>query len=265
MNKKVLLDKLIQYLSGDDNIRIPDGLEEKISLYQKLALACNKKEIASDILRDDDKFLRLDLINRNLTDGEKVKNVIETLGSKGKHANKIALWNGDITTIYCDAVVNSIDDKAMGPLKYQANTLDSVIHFRSGLRLRNKCKKILSKDSLDVSDVLITRAFNLPCDFIIHAVCPKVEDKVTNEDREDLRRTYFNILECAKNNLTKILVIPCISTGKGNFDKKEAAMIAYQCINEYLDKYDDFFTMIILNTYNMESYNIYSEILTEDK
>lgn len=265
MNKKVLLDKLIKYLSGDDSIHIPDSLEEKVSLYQRLSLSCTKKEISSDILRDDDKFLRLDLINRNLTDGEKVKNVIETLGSNLKHADKIALWNGDITTIYCDAVVNSTDDKAMGPLKYQANTLDSSIHFRSGLRLRSKCKKILNKDSLDVGDVLITRAFNLPCDFIIHAVCPKVDGKTTNEDKEDLRRTYFNILECAKNNLTKILVIPCISTGKGNFDKREAAKIALQCINEYLDKFNDFFTMIILNTYNMDSYNIYSELLTEAK
>ena len=78
-----------------------------------------------------------------------------------------------------------------------------------------------------------------------------------------IRRTYFNILECAKNNLTKILVIPCLSTGKGKFDKKEAASIAYSCINEYLDKFDDFFTMIILNTYNMENYNIYSQLLTD--
>jgi O-acetyl-ADP-ribose deacetylase (regulator of RNase III) len=90
-----------------------------------------------------------------------------------------------------------------------------------------------------------------------------VLEEVTQEDEEDLRRTYYNILECAKNNLTKILVIPCISTGKGKFDKVKAASIAYECVNEYLDKYSDFFNMIIINTNNTDSYNIYSDILTE--
>ncbi len=263
MNKKVLLDRLIRFLSKDEKTEIPDDLSEKMKIYKYLSLACDLDEIPLDILKDDDRLLRLDLVNKQLTDGERVKNIIETLGSELKHANKIALWNGDITTIYCDAIVNSTDDHLFGPKKYLKNNIDSEVHFRSGLRLRNKCKKIIPKDNLDVSDVMITRAYNLPCDFIIHAVTPIVFDEVTDEDREDLRRTYMNILECAKNNLTKILVIPCISTGNGKFDKKEAAQIALECITEYLDKYDDFFSMIIINTFNTDSYNIYSELLTK--
>ena len=263
MNKKNVLNRLIAYLSGKKEEDIPDDLEEKIKIYRYLSLECEKDDIPLDILKDDDRFLRLELINRKLTDGEKVKSVEETLGSTVKHAKKIALWNGDITTIYCDAIVNSTDERVYGPKKYIKNHLDSDIHFRSGLRLRNKCQKVIGKDSLDIGDVIITRAYNLPCDFIIHAVSPIVLDEVTLEDEEDLRRTYYNILECAKNNLTKILVIPCISTGKGKFDKEKAANIAYSCINEYLDKYEDFFNMIIINTNNTDSYNIYSNILTE--
>ncbi|MBR4694062.1 MAG: macro domain-containing protein [Bacilli bacterium] len=263
MNKKVLLDKLITFLAGKEDIDIPDKLEEKVSAYKYLALLNDLEDIPADILKDDDRFLRLDLVNRKLTDGEKVKSIEETLGSSVKHAKKIALWNGDVTTIYCDAIVNSTDEKVNGPTKYIKDHIDSEVHFRSGLRLRNKCKKVISKDSLDIGDVLITRAYNLPCDFIIHAVSPQVLDEVTNEDKEDLRRTYFNILECAKNNLTKVLVIPCISTGRGKFPKEEAAQIAYSCIDEYLDKYDDFFNMIIINTFNMDSYNIYADLLTK--
>ncbi len=263
MNKKVVLNRLISYLSGKDEKDIPDDLQDKIKIYRYLSLECEKEDIPDDVLKDDDRFLRLELINRKLTDGEKIKCVEETLGSTVKHAKKIALWNGDITTVYCDAIVNSTDEQVHGPSKYIKNHLDSEIHFRSGLRLRSKCKKVIGKDSLDIGDVIITRAYNLPCDFIIHAVSPVVLEEVTQEDEEDLRRTYFNILECAKNNLTKILVIPCISTGKGKFDKAKAASIAYECINEYLDKYSDFFNMIIINTNNTDSYNIYSDILTE--
>ena len=72
MNKKILLDKLIKYLAGKDDVEIPSELEDKITMYQKLALACTKKEIPSEILKEDDKFLRLELVNRKLTDGEKI-------------------------------------------------------------------------------------------------------------------------------------------------------------------------------------------------
>lgn len=264
MDKKIYLDKILEYLVGDKEIEIPSSLKDKVSLWEELVAKLDVKDIPSDILVNEDKFLRLDLINRKLTDGEKLKNISDTLDSDIKHCTKIALWQGDITTIYADVLVNSTTKNMLGCMEGIKGTLDNAIFTRSGMRLRMKCRDIMQGEELSNTEVLVTRAYNLPSDFIIHVVVPCVEDELSEENKVELKMCYLNVLECARNNMAKTVVLPCLGTGTNKYPKEEAANIAISAVKEFLDKYENEIDKIIFNVYTEEDYKIYSKLLIGD-
>lgn len=264
MDKKILLDKILEYLVKDKDIEIPSSLKDKINLWEELVAKLDVEDIPSDILINEDKFLRLELMNRRLTDGEKLKTISDTLDSDIKYCTKIALWKGDITTIYANALVTSTTNDMLGCREGIKGTLDNAIFTRSGMRLRIKCRSIMQGDKLGNTELLVTRAYNLPSDFIIHIVVPCIEGKLTEVNKIELKMCYLNVLECAKNNMAKSIVLPCLGTGTNNYPKKEAAIIAVSAVNEFLDKYEKEIDKIIFNVYTEEDYKIYSELLIGD-
>lgn len=262
MDKKIFLDKVLEYLVKDKNIEIPDKLSDKIELWEKLVKEVDYSLVPQDVLTNEDKFLRLDLINRKLTDGEKLRTISDTLDSDIKYCTKIALWKGDITTIYADVLVNSTINDMLGCKENVVGTLDNAIFTHGGMRLRKKCKEVMEGGELNTSEILVTRAYNLPSDFIIHVVTPKVEGEITEENRTELGMCYSNVLECARNNMSKIIVLPCLGTGSNLFPCKEAAMIAIDSVKSFLDKYENEIDKIIFNVYDDENYDIYKDLLS---
>lgn len=261
MDKKIYLDKILEYLVKEKEIEIPSTLKEKVSLWEELVSKLDVLEIPSEVLTNEDKFLRLDLLNRKLTDGEKLKCIKETLNSDIKYSDKIALWQGDITTIYADVLVNSTTKDMLGCREGTKGTLDNSIFTRSGMRLRLKCRDIMQGEKLNNTEVLVTRAYNLPSDFIIHVVVPCVEGELTEENKIELKMCYLNVLECARNNMAKTIVLPCLGTGTNKYPKEEAAKIAKDAICEFLGKYENEIEKIVIDVYDDESYKIYSELL----
>lgn len=261
MDKKIFLDKVLEYLVKDKDIKIPDKLEEKIELWEELVSKIDVYDIPNDVLLNEDKFLRLDLINRKLTDGEKVKTISDTLDSDIKFCTKIALWKGDITTMYADVLVNSTTKDMLGCRQGVRGSLDNSIFTRSGMRLRLKCKDIMHGEELSNTEILVTRAYNLPSDFIIHVVVPCVDGVVTDENKIELKMSYLNVLECVRNNMARIVVLPCLGTGNNGFPKDVAANIAVEAINEFLSKYESEIDKIIIDVFDDESYDIYSKLL----
>lgn len=264
MDKKIFLDKVLEYLVKDKNIEIPDKLNDKINLWEELVAKMEETDIPSDVLVNEDKFLRLDLINRKLTDGEKIKPISDTLDSDIKFCTKLSLWKGDITTIYADVLVNSTTKDMLGCREGVKGTLDNSIFTRSGMRLRLKCRDIMKGEKLNNTEVLVTRAYNLPSDFIIHVVVPCIDKEITEENKIELKMCYLNILECVKNNMARTVVLPCLGTGTNGYPKDIAASIAFEAVNEFMDKYENEIDKIIFNVYDDESYDIYSKLLVED-
>lgn len=261
MDKKIYLIKVLEYLVKDKKIEIPDSLNDMRKLWSKLRSTEKCNDIPEEVLINEDKFLRLDLINRKLTDGEKLKTVDVTLDSKKKFANKIVLWQGDVTTIYADLLVNSTTSNVGDCSKDGKGSLDQAIFLRSGMRLGIKCHEIMGEKKLDVTEILITRAYNLPSDFIIHVVTPKIDGEPTEEDRVALKMCYANILECAKNNLAKVIVIPTIGVGYNKFPKEEAAKIAIEAVEMFLKDNNEVFDKIIFNVFDDDNFDIYSKLL----
>lgn len=262
MNKKIFLDKILKYFIKDDDL-IPDSLEDKIKLWEKVVTTKEFKNVPEDILIAEDKFLRLDLINRKLTDGEKLQTIDQTLNSDMTNSNKICLWKGDITTIYSDLIVNPTTNKCLLREDVYNNGLDYNIFLRSGMRLVMKCSSLLNNETLDDADILITRAYNLPCDYIVHVVVPNMEE-LTLEAEKILGMCYMNVLECAKNNMAKTVVIPCIGLNS-NSDINKLAEISVNNVMKFLEDNNKCIEKVIFQVGSDELYQVYSKILVGDK
>lgn len=261
MNKKILLDRIIEYFLGD--IDIPTELEEKIKLWEEVVKSEDLKEVPENILVDEDKFLRLELINRKLTDGEKLAPIDKTIGSFHKYANKLALWDGDITTIYADLIVNPTTISMLKRDNFDSNKASYNVFLRSGMRLGLKCMSIASNEDLDASDILVTRAYNLPCDYIIHVVLPNFSSELSSEDEKIITMSYRNVLECAKNNMAKTIVIPCIGLDSCKNSLK-LVQLAVDTVVKFIDENDKAFDKVIFQVDNSDLYDMYSDYLLGD-
>lgn len=265
MDKKIYLEKVLEYLIDGTDIKIPSSIKDMVSLWEDLVAKMDKNNIPGEVLSNEDKFLRLDLLNRKLTDGEKIKTISETLDSDIDYCTKISLWKGDITTIYADVLVNSTTKDMLGCREGKKGTLDNSIFTRSGMRLRLKCRDIMQGEKLNNTEILVTRAYNLPSDFIIHVVVPCIDGEITEENRIELKMSYLNVLECVKNNMARTVVLPCLGTGTNGFPKDIAATIAVDAVKEFLLKYKDEIDKVIFNVFDDESYDIYAKLLISEK
>ena len=259
MDKNQVLTKLLNALIKKYKLsyKLPKTYSAKVNLYNKIALKREPSDLSEEILKLDDQYRRLELINTKLTNSELLKSINEEFKLELTEGDKVSLWFGDITTIYADAIVNSCNDDLSSYGISKEHSLDSDINVKSGLRLRIKSNKIMNDNKLKESEVFISRGYNLPCDFILQVYNRKVEDKLTDEDKEALRKTYLNILDCAKNNQIRNIVIPCISTGYNNFDIDQSIIIVVDTILNYLKFNGKLFNRIIIDTYTEDNYKKY--------
>ena len=237
MNKEKILDDLLNNL--DENVALPDTYDKKVSLWEDYVVQNKNYDLSEDTLLLEDKYLRLDLLNRPLTDADALDTINVSNDSKNKYAEKLALWSGDITVLYVDGIVCPTTKSILGTFDIDSRSLDKYIHIRSGMRLRIKCNLIMDGKELDKTEAIVTRSFNLPADCIIHSV---VEDIKTEKD---LKKAYENILECAKNNLIKTLAIPLLGKDLDIISSEDEFQLALDSVLSYLNKFDKYFTKII--------------------
>ena len=79
----------------------------------------------------------------------------------------------------------------------------------------------------------ITRAYNLPCDYVIHTVGPIIAGRVTEEDEKLLASCYRSCLKLAEENGVQSIAFCCISTGVFHFPNERAAEIAVETVQRY--------------------------------
>jgi O-acetyl-ADP-ribose deacetylase (regulator of RNase III) len=136
----------------------------------------------------------------------------------------ISSFIGDITTQHFDAIVNSAN-----PLLIAGGGVCGAIHRAAGPELEAACRKI---GKCEVGSAVITPAFNLPSQFVIHAVGPRWLDGTRNEP-ELLKNCYKSIFLIAAKNGIKSIAIPSISTGIYHYPREAAAEIAVHAANAY--------------------------------
>ena len=153
-----------------------------------------------------------------------------------EYKNNVALWQGDITRLNADAVVNAANNSLLGCFIPHHKCIDNVIHSRAGVQVRLDCSKIMGAqgEPEPAGCAKITRAYNLPSAYIIHTVGPMVAMRVTDEDRRVLRNCYIFALNLAREMGLRTVAFCCISTGIFGFPNDEAAAIAVGAVKNWL-------------------------------
>ena len=256
------LDFLIDYLIKENkeiNIKeIPQNTSDKKRLYRSL---CNIREplpISEKYIKIENEFLKKENLNKGIIESNDITPFIKYKESQ------ICLWQGDITTLKIDAIVNAANSQGLGCFIPCHKCIDNSIHSASGVQLRLECNKIMQEiEILQTGKAFITKGYNLPSKYVIHTVGPIIYENVTEKEILELKNCYINSLELAKENNIKTIAFPCISTGEFRFPKELASKIAIDTIKEYLYTNEKYFERIIFNVFSDEDYKIYLNNLGE--
>lgn len=150
--------------------------------------------------------------------------------------DSIALWQGDITRLDADAIVNAANNALLGCFIPHHKCIDNVIHSRAGVQVRLDCSRIMGAqgEPEPAGCAKITLAYNLPSKYILHTVGPMVGLHVTEEDGRVLRNCYISCLNLARTMKLKTIAFCCVSTGVFGFPGDEAAAIAVGAVKNWL-------------------------------
>lgn len=267
MNKEDLIDKLIEYFVIEDRsleqFEIPDEIEDKREFLDNIIALREPNELDETILDMESMLIEKEYEEKGIVNVDDIDTVDKTLLNDDAFANIIALWQGDITRLNIDCIVNAANPSLLGCSIPNHKCIDRVIHTNAGIRLKMECYDIIKNQmhNENIGNAKLTKGYNLKAKYIIHTVGPTVQGMLTNDNKEDLAKCYNSVLELARNKNIKTIAIPCISTGEYHFPKNEAAIIALDTIREYLTNYPQSFDKIIINVYTNEDYNAYKKLL----
>ena len=203
-------------------------------------------------LQVQDAYLREETRQRGVTD----------LATLSPLQPDIYLWQGDITTLRCDAIVNAANSALLGCFCPNHGCIDNAIHTYAGVQLRLSCAELMARQGHDepTGQAKLTPAFNLPCRYVIHTVGPIVSGRLTERDCECLRACYRSCLTLADEKGLGSIAFCCISTGEFHFPNKKAAEIAVRTVGEY-KKEAKSEIKVIFDVWKNEDYEIYRELL----
>ena len=172
----------------------------------------------------------------------------------------IRLWQGDITRLAVDAIVNAANSQLLGCFVPCHSCIDNAIHSAAGLQLRQACFELMSKQDHDepIGSAKITPAFNLPSNYVIHTVGPIVTGKLTVEHERLLASCYQSCLELAVEHELHSIAFCCISTGEFQFPNEPAARIAVKTVKNFVV---DNSIEVVFNVYKDFDLTIYQKIL----
>lgn len=203
----------------------------------------------------DENFLKL---QDEILTTEKFERGIITLSEIPDVAENIKIWQGDITRLEVDAIVNAANSALLGCFVPLHNCIDNAIHSAAGLQLRDACNKI-STGNEPAGAAKITPAFNLPAKFVIHTVGPIIYgDKPTADEENLLASCYNSCLKIAVENNLKSIAFCCISTGEFHFPNKRAAEIATSTVKNFLAENK---LCVVFNVFKNVDAEIYRELL----
>ncbi|MBQ8458452.1 MAG: protein-ADP-ribose hydrolase [Prevotella sp.] len=249
MDRLENLKNIIMYLMADEHVshRIPSSLEERQRMMRALMnvwssesiqaclegrVATNEDEvnvweprpISEDFLKMQDAELQMQCEDKGAVE----------ISDITPQASDILLWQGDITRLKLDAIVNAANAQALGCWAPLHNCIDNCIHSAAGIQLRKECADKMQGRLLATGDAFITKGYNLPAKHVIHTVGPIIPDGIpTKEQEEQLAQCYRSCLDLAEQNGLESIAFCCISTGVFHFPNELAARIAIETVKSY--------------------------------
>ena len=248
---------LIQELLAEErykNISIPVDEKEQKDLLRSLMNVRMPKPLSQDFFKIQDKYLQTERDMRGIIESEELPSI--------PGDPRMVLWQGDITTLKVDAIVNAANSALLGCFRPLHTCIDNIVHSRSGIQLRVFCYDMMSKQGHEepAGQAKITPAFNLPSKYILHTVGPVIGGAVRKQDCEALASCYRSCLELAVKNNCQSIAFCCISTGEFHFPNEKAAEIAIQTVTSFLNTRKENIR-VIFNVFKDIDLHIYQNFL----
>ena len=256
MNQDQRRIKLIQTLLAERpeyrGTDIPDSLQEQKRILRSLFNVRMPGKISEEFLKVQDEYLQEANRDKGITELSELKQI----------EDGIYLWQGDITTLRCDAIVNAANSGMTGCYQPCHNCIDNCIHTYAGIQLRNACADLMTKQGHEepTGQAKITPGFNLPCKYVLHTVGPIVSGSLTKEHERLLASCYRSCLELADEYVVKSIAFCCISTGVFMFPNERAAEIAVRTVRDYRKETNSRIE-VIFNVWKDIDYEIYRGLL----
>lgn len=250
--RRYLIQKLLHERSEYHGIEIPTDEQEQKRLLRSLLNIRMPRPVSREFLEVQDAYLLEETRLKGITSLTDLKPVQEGL----------YLWQGDITTLRCDAIVNAANSRLMGCFVPGHDCIDNAIHTFAGVQLRAACAEILRQQGREeeTGKAKMTPAFNLPSHYVLHTVGPIIQGQVTRKDPILLASCYRSCLELAEQNELKSIAFCCISTGEFHYPNEEAAKIAIKTVKEYKAQTNSGIE-VIFNVFKEIDWDIYRELL----
>lgn len=246
---KALNAQLISEMPDLEIGEVPEDLNSQRKLLRALMNVRPPMPLSEKFLQLQDEILTAEKLERGVVKLSEIPAVEEN----------IKIWQGDITRLEVDAIVNAANSALLGCFVPLHGCIDNAIHSAAGLQLRDACDKISTRNE-PTGNAKITPAFNLPAKFVIHTVGPIIPpNRNPNRAEENfLASCYNSCLELAVKNNLRSIAFCCISTGEFHFPNRRAAEIAVATVKKFLAKNN---LLVVFNVFKDIDAQIYREIL----
>ena len=256
MTQTERLTFLINYLQSENNelksIDIPAQDTARKRLLRSLMNIRPPKTVSKEFLDVQDAYLQEECTQKGTISLSDIP-----LACPG-----IYLWQGDITRLSVDAIVNAANSAMLGCFVPCHGCIDNAIHSAAGIGLRLECFRIMEKQKTEepTGKAKITKAYNLPCRYVLHTVGPIIHGSATVKNQNLLSDCYRSCLELAAAYHLKSVAFCCISTGEFHFPNEKAAEIAIQTVQDY-QKENQNSLEVVFNVFKDSDYQIYKRLL----
>ena len=278
MNRIENIDFCIRYLLEQNGVQaeMSDTLQDKQLLLRALMNIWKPQPLSEEFLAAQDAELQAQLADKGVVDPEgefsirkhtpqslcdSSPNLGEQLAAAGSQLS-ISLWQGDITRLKVDAIVNAANSRGLGCWHPLHACIDNAIHSAAGLQLRQECNNTLRGGEIATGEAIITPGYNLPAKYVIHTVGPIIATGIpTREQEQRLADCYRNCLRLAEEKGCRSIAFCCISTGEFRFHNRRAAEIAVETVTNALTHSHINAFSVVFNVFKDIDYDIYHELL----
>ena len=242
------------------NFETPKDMEGKKRLLRSLMNIRIPRKMSENVIRIQDDYLRERATEKGIV----------TLSDIPEIRDGLSIWQGDITRLAVDAIVNAANSQMLGCFVPMHTCIDNCIHTFAGVQLRAECNRQMNLQRIRYgSDYeqptgipMLTEGYNLPARKVVHIVGPIVRDRLTPALENDLEDCYRNTLDmCAENDL-KSVAFCCISTGVFHFPNQRAAEIAVKTVTDWMVDHPLVMDRVIFNVFKEEDKDIYEKLLS---
>ena len=258
------LDYLVEEFKADSgeykDIETPKDTEGKRNILRSLMNIRMPRDISPDVIRVQDEYLK----------GRMDEKGVVTLEDIPETRDGISIWQGDITRLAVDAIVNAANSQMLGCFVPMHACIDNCIHTYAGVQLRAECNRQMNElrerhgaaYEQPTAVPMLTEGYNLPAKKVIHVVGPIVQYELTPELEKDLADCYRNTLDMCKENGLKSVAFCCISTGVFHFPAERAGEIAVETVTDWMSEHPGEVDRVIFNVFKDEDKAIYEGLLS---